>query len=123
CHPTRQTSDTGGFMRFVARSPLLFAAALAASSIVIAAGRSKPPINSSSGLALKGYDGVAYTTEGKPVRGQAQFQFTWNGATWQFASAENRDLFRGAPENYAPQFGGYCAWAVGHGYTSDGDPA
>jgi len=110
-------------MRFVARSPLLFvAAALATSSIIVAAGGPKAPVNTSSGVALKGYDAVAYATEGKPVRGQAQFQFTWNGAIWRFATAENRDRFGRAPEKYAPQFGGYCAWAVGHGYTADGDP-
>lgn len=56
------------------------------------------------------------------MRGQAQFRFTWEGSLWRFASAEHRDLFMATPEKYAPQFGGYCAWAVSHGYTADGDP-
>jgi hypothetical protein len=43
-------------------------------------------------------------------------------ATWRFASAENRELFIKDPQKHAPQFGGYCAWAVGHGYTANIDP-
>jgi YHS domain-containing protein len=89
---------------------------------VVFAGGLKPLVNSSGGVALKGYDAVAYFTEGKAVQGQAQFTFTWNGSVWRFASAEHRDLFMAMPEKYAPQFGGYCAWAVSQGYTADGDP-
>ncbi|MEL7173254.1 MAG: YHS domain-containing (seleno)protein, partial [Pseudomonadota bacterium] len=44
------------------------------------------------------------------------------GATWRFSSAENRDLFVENPEKYAPQYGGYCAWAVAQGYTAATDP-
>ena len=46
----------------------------------------------------------------------------WMGAKWQFSSPESRDLFKANPAQYAPQFGGYCAWAVSHGYTADIDP-
>jgi YHS domain-containing protein len=81
------------------------------------------PVNkSSAGLALKGYDTVAYFTENNPVPGNEQYQHTWKGARWHFASAENRDAFARNPEQYAPQYGGYCAYAVSHGYTADGDP-
>jgi len=73
-------------------------------------------------LALKGYDAVAYFNEGRAVEGSDQFTHEWNGAKWRFASAENRDSFVSRPERYAPQYGGYCAWAVGHGYTAKGDP-
>ena len=73
-------------------------------------------------LAIHGYDPVAYFTEGKPVPGDKEFEHEWNGATWRFASAEHRDLFRKDPERYAPQYGGYCAWAVAHGSTAPGDP-
>lgn len=74
------------------------------------------------GLAIRGADPVAYFTQGGPVAGSAEFAYTWNNATWQFASAENRDLFAANPEQYAPQYGGFCAWAVSQGYTASTDP-
>ena len=70
------------------------------------------PIYAEEGLAIRGYDPVAYFTEGKPVPGSDAFSTTWNGATWHFASAANRDTFKADPEAYAPQYGGFCAWAV-----------
>jgi hypothetical protein len=89
----------------------------------LAASNPKPPVNTQSDmLALRGYDAVAYFTDGQAVRGLPRFEFQWNGARWRFASAANRDEFTKAPERYAPQFGGYCAWAVAHNYTADGDP-
>ena len=75
-----------------------------------------------AGLAIRGTDPVAYFTQGGPVAGSSEFTYTWNNATWQFASAENRDLFAANPEQYAPQYGGYCAWAVSQGYTAAIDP-
>ena len=75
-----------------------------------------------SSLAVGGYDAVAYFKQGKPVSGSAQFTMEWKGATWRFASKENLEAFRANPNAYAPQFGGYCAWAVAHGYTASGDP-
>jgi hypothetical protein len=81
------------------------------------------PVNvDAQGVALKGHDAVAYFTEGKAVPGLPQFEFAWNGARWRFASAANRDRFATAPDQYAPQFGGYCAWAVSRNYTADIDP-
>ncbi|MEE4118850.1 MAG: YHS domain-containing (seleno)protein [Paracoccaceae bacterium] len=74
------------------------------------------------GYAIRGYDPVAYFTEGRPVEGSSDFELEWNGATWRFASAEHRALFEADPERYAPQFGGYCAWAVAQGYTASIDP-
>ncbi len=74
------------------------------------------------GSAISGTDPVAYFTEGRPVEGSSNFKHDWNGATWRFASAENRDLFAASPEKYAPQYGGYCAWAVSQGYTASTDP-
>lgn len=74
------------------------------------------------GLAIKGYDAVAYHTEGTPVKGAKEFEFEWKGAKWLFASAENMTLFKADPEKYAPQYGGYCAWAVSRGYIADTDP-
>jgi YHS domain-containing protein len=81
-------------------------------------------VNASSftGTAIEGTDPVAYFTEGRPVEGASAFAHEWRGATWYFASAENRDRFAADPERYAPQYGGYCAWAVAHGYTAKIDP-
>ncbi|WP_228016229.1 YHS domain-containing (seleno)protein [Leptolyngbya ectocarpi] len=75
-----------------------------------------------NGLAIRGTDPVAYFTQGGPVTGTPEFVYTWRNATWQFASAENRDLFVANPEQYAPQYGGFCAWAVSQGYTASIDP-
>jgi YHS domain-containing protein len=74
------------------------------------------------GRAIDGTDPVAYFTEGRPVSGSSDFTHEWNGTTWYFASAENRDAFVANPEQYAPQYGGYCAWAVSQGYTAKIDP-
>ena len=83
------------------------------------------PVNRTllGGLALKGYDAVAYFADGRPVRGEKAFRFEWGGANWLFATAAHRDAFAADPSAYAPQFGGYCAWAVSQGYTADIDPA
>lgn len=59
------------------------------------------------GVALKGYDPVAYFTLGKPVKGKSEFEFKWNDATWRFANATHLRLFKSDPEQYAPQYGGY----------------
>ena len=56
------------------------------------------------------------------MKGEAQFSTQWSGATWRFSSAANLELFKANAEKYAPQYGGYCAWAVGHGYTAGVDP-
>jgi YHS domain-containing protein len=93
-----------------------------ASGAVAGASIQKAPINTSGGeVALKGYDVISYLT-GTPAKGSPEFTHRWDGATWQFSSAKNRDRFARAPEKYAPQFGGYCAWAVSRGYTADVDP-
>ncbi len=75
-----------------------------------------------SSLAVSGYDPVAYFKEGKPVEGSSEHELEWNGATWRFASAANLSAFKADAEAYAPQYGGYCAWAVSQGYTASTDP-
>ena len=75
-----------------------------------------------SGLAIKGYDPVAYYKIEKPVEGSSQYELKRKDATWRFASEEHRDLFKANPEIYAPRYGGYCAWAVAQGYTASVDP-
>ncbi len=75
-----------------------------------------------SSLAVSGHDPVAYFKEGKPVEGSSEHELEWNGATWRFSSAANLAAFEADPETYAPQYGGYCAWAVSQGYTASTDP-
>ena len=65
-----------------------------------------------NGLALQGYDPVGYFTDNKPVKGSSEFTATYNGATYQFASAEHRAAFNQSPQKYAPQFGGFCGYAA-----------
>ena len=72
--------------------------------------------------AVRGYDAVAYFTEGRPVEGKREIIHRWMDTEWRFASAVNRDLFAAKPEKYAPQYGGWCAWAVANGYTASTDP-
>jgi YHS domain-containing protein len=67
------------------------------------------------GVILDGYDPVAFFTDNKPVKGDAQFQFTYDKAIYYFASQEHLDLFKADPEKYKPQFGGWCAYAVSLG--------
>ena len=65
-----------------------------------------------SGVAIRGFDTVAYFTEGMPLEGNSEYQHEWDGAQWMFSSEKNRALFAANPEKYAPQFGGYCAYGV-----------
>jgi hypothetical protein len=78
--------------------------------------------NAASGIAIKGYDPVAYFLDDAAVQGSPENSYAWNGVTWQFVSAANRDLFADDPQRYAPQFGGFCAFAVSKGFTADIDP-
>ena len=80
------------------------------------------PVYSDSSGAIRGYDPVAYFTESRPVKGSKQFTHQWRGATWRFASAENRERFAAVPEKYAPQYGGYCAYGVASGYAVKIEP-
>lgn len=65
-----------------------------------------------SNKAVSGYDTVAYFTQGKAVKGDSNWQTKYKGADWYFSSQDNLDKFLSNPEAYAPQYGGYCAWAV-----------
>lgn len=111
------------YFRFALIALVALAAAGCSLFGVGALDKSTATVNKNSdGLALKGYDAVAYFNENLPREGKAEFTTEFNGAKWQFASAANRDAFAKEPAKYAPQYGGYCAWAVGHGYTADTDP-
>ncbi len=70
------------------------------------------------GIAVQGYDPVAFFTDQKPVKGVAGLQSTFHGAIYCFASAEHKALFDAHPENYEPAFGGYCAYGVSKGHLA-----
>ena len=82
----------------------------------------EPEIFVARGAAINGFDPVAYFTESRPVRGDKGITYDWKGATWRFATEANRDAFAADPDAYAPQYGGYCAYAVANGYTAKTDP-
>lgn len=94
----------------------LFAAALAFAGPV-------DPVNTGSkGIAVEGYDPVAYFTAGEPTKGDARFQHRYQNATYQFATADNLAAFQRDPAKYVPQYGGYCAYAVSQGHTAGISP-
>jgi YHS domain-containing protein len=70
------------------------------------------------GVAIQGYDAVAFFTQNKPVRGRSEFQSSYKGAKYFFASAEDKDTFDGNPAKYEPQFGGFCAYGVSRGHAA-----
>ena len=72
--------------------------------------------------AINGYDAVAYFTEAKPVKGDAKYSMKWKDATWYFSSEKNLNLFKRNPEQYAPQYGGYCAFGTSRGYKAPTQP-
>lgn len=101
------------------RTFLMTAVAMpAALGIAAPAFAQDPSVFSDGDVAIRGADPVAYFTQSQPVIGSAEFAADWNGATWHFASPENRDMFLADQEAFAPQYGGYCAWAVSRGYTA-----
>ena len=119
------TFRLGAKMRQNASGPTrraVLIASLAALAATPAAAKEDPYWTNFWGLAIAGYDPVAYFADGRPVEGSSDHSLDWNGATWRFASAENKALFETDPAAYAPQFGGYCAWAVSQGYTASVDP-
>ncbi len=95
-----------GLIAIMAASPLL-ASSVRAQDVV---------------LAIKGYDPVAYFTDGHPVRGLADFEYVWDDHVYRFASVEHRDMFKGDPVRYAPQFGNFCAMALAKGQVVVANP-
>lgn len=72
--------------------------------------------------AIRGYDPVAYHTQEKAVPGRDDLTYEWEGATWHFASEENRDRFAADPKAWAPKYGGFCAYGTSRGYQVSSDP-
>ncbi|MDX2233338.1 MAG: YHS domain-containing (seleno)protein [Hyphomonadaceae bacterium] len=110
-------------IRTLALSIGLAVAGIAATATLSLAHADKPPVSVElfQQAAVGGYDVTSYFA-GAPVVGSPQFTATHNGATYRFASAANRDRFAANPAAFAPQYGGYCAWAVAQGYTAPGRP-
>ena len=75
-----------------------------------------------SNTAIEGHDPVAYFSENAAVKGDKSHKIEWQGANWHFASAQNKALFEANPEKYAPQYGGYCAWAASQNTVAGIDP-
>ena len=93
--------------------------------LIIVIGCSTPPSEvfvNDQGVAVNGYDVVSYFNEGKPVHGNENFQFEWNGAVWYFSSGENLETFKSNPVGYAPQYGGYCAYGTADGHKASTEP-
>jgi YHS domain-containing protein len=82
----------------------------------------KPMVFTGGDFAIRGYDPVAYFTDGEPVKGLPEHSYNWNGATWLFASAASMKMFADNPDAFAPQYGGYCAYAVSKGSTAKTEP-
>ncbi|NJO01989.1 MAG: YHS domain-containing protein [Bacteroidia bacterium] len=82
----------------------------------------KPEVYATKAGAIQGYDPVAYFEEGKPVKGKEELSYAWKGAKWHFASQKNLAAFKANPVKYAPQYGGYCAYAIANGSTVKIDP-
>ncbi|HXO22576.1 MAG TPA: YHS domain-containing (seleno)protein [Thermoanaerobaculia bacterium] len=96
--------------------------ALALSILCASRGIAEPIQKSRDGVALGGFDAVAYFTDGKAVAGKADLHHSWKGAEWHFASADDRDRFAADPGKYAPQYGGHCAWGMAQDHLQNGDP-
>jgi YHS domain-containing protein len=100
-----------------------------AAAALVAAGEAKTeaqaPVNtlgSSDGLAIRGYDPVAYFRDGGPRLGNPEFELRRGGTTWRFASAEHKALFEADPERYLPAYGGFCAYGTSRGYLVKIEP-
>ncbi|MFO7857780.1 MAG: YHS domain-containing (seleno)protein [Ectothiorhodospiraceae bacterium] len=97
-------------------------AALAWSVVGPAFAAGEGRIYTENGVALGGTDPVAYFEMQEAVQGSEQHSYEWRGAEWHFASAEHREQFAADPESYAPEYGGWCAWAAAQGNAASTTP-
>jgi hypothetical protein len=92
-------------------------------AIVASMARAEQPLYfSQAGVAVNGFDVVSYFVNDAPVTGSRDQSVMWKGAVWQFSSARNREMFEADPRAFAPQFGGYCAYAMSKGRVASTDP-
>jgi YHS domain-containing protein len=108
------------------RTLLLLIGLLAAPMLPAVAAEAPPhPVNtlgSADNVAIRGYDPVAYFTDGRPRQGKSEFAVQHDGATWWFASAEHQAMFAADPDKYMPAFGGFCAFGTSRGYLVKIEP-
>lgn len=78
----------------------------------------KAEIFSTDGKAIKGFDPVAFFKQSMPVKGHDSLSYTWKDAQWLFSSKENMESFKANPEQFCPQYGGYCAYGTSAGHKS-----
>lgn len=114
-HPTR-------LMRWIKTA--LFAALFSLALILSPQAFALDKINTTffGNLAIEGYDPVAYFTQNQAVEGSKQHQLEWMDASWRFSNAENLARFKADPQKYAPQYGGYCAYAISQNTDAGIDP-
>ena len=90
--------------------------------LTVAQARAEEMVNiTKDGIAIDGFDAVAYFEAGRPVKGLPEFGLNHKGATWLFASAAHRDAFAADPSQFEPQFNGWCSYAVSEGYGAEVD--
>ena len=89
---------------------------------VRAANDNQLAVNVDTGLAISGFDPVAYFTEGNALFGRPEFELNLDGAVWRFSNEGNRSAFADHPEVYTPRFAGYDPVAIGHGRSVPGHP-
>lgn len=107
-----------GRLRYLADRAFLALVLILAGTVAAANASNKLNVDG-SGLILRGHDAVAYVKEGKPIQGKPEIKSTYQGATYLFASAANKDEFDQDPANYAPQYGGFCSYGVSLGVLGD----
>jgi YHS domain-containing protein len=108
------------FISFAAATAIALGAVITMPALAAGPG---PEINATiTGLALRGYDPVAYFTDHRPVLGDYSITAQYDGATYRFASESHKALFEKEPAKYVPQYGGFCAFGTAHGVKFDGDP-
>ena len=106
--------------------PLIIVALVVGFAARVTAGPQKSPalaVNTADGIGVKGYDPVAYFVAGRPIAGVDLYTYRWGGVKYRFASAEDREKFKADPEQYLPQYGGYCAYAMSIDRIADIDPS
>jgi len=79
-------------------------------------------IQNNNGIAIDGYDVIAYFKQEQAIKGSDEFTHKWNNLTWKFSSKENLELFLSNSDEYAPCYGGHCAFAIGKGFAAPGNP-
>ena len=116
-HATCRRGSLGSMQRFGACGVVVL-------MVLAAAAHAEPrsSVFSTREGAIRGYDPVAYFEQGTAVKGKKKHSWTWQSARWSFASEANLGRFRADPDRYAPQYGGYCAYAMSKGSYASTDP-